>query len=59
MKRKKLSILDKLIEKKFGSDPLIDEPVPMETGPIEKVKPKKPVSPKKPPIIRPIEKPKK
>lgn len=64
MKRKKLTILENLIEKKFGTDPLTEDPIPMDpipmdTGRIEKLKPKKPVNPKKPPIIRPIEKPKK
>lgn len=59
MKRKKLTILENLIEKKFGTDPLTKDPIPMDPGRIEKLKPKKPVNPKRPPIIRPIEKPKK
>lgn len=59
MKRKKLTILENLIEKKFGTYPLTEDPIPMDTGRIEKLKSKKPVNPKKPPIIRPIEKPKK
>ena len=59
MKRKKLTILENLIEKKFGTDPLTEDLTPMDPGRIEKLKPKKPVNPKKPPIIRPIEKPKK
>ena len=40
MKRKKRTILEKLIEKKFGTDPLIDDPPESEKH--KKNKPRKP-----------------
>lgn len=53
MKNKKKSLLDKLIEKKFGRDPLAEAPTKDKPVPIDK-KRIKDGPPKERPVVKPV-----